>query len=123
MTARVRSAAETPPAMTWTVPEPQAVFDVPLDDGAIIHVRRHGKPGGTRIYLSHGNGFAADGYLPFWNRLVDRCELLVFDFRDHGQNLPGDPAHHTYAQMTRDLERVYQAMSARLGPKPSVGVF
>ncbi|MBI3516915.1 MAG: alpha/beta hydrolase [Proteobacteria bacterium] len=109
--------------MTWTVPEPQAVFDLPMDDGAIIRVRRHGKSDGTRIYLSHGNGFAADGYLPFWSRLTDRCELLVFDFRDHGQNVPADPAHHTYAQMTSDLGRVYQTMTARLGPKPSVGVF
>jgi len=110
--------------MAWTVPQPHDVFDVPLDDGATIRVRRHGKADGrVRLYASHGNGFAIDGYLPFWSRLADRCELLVFDARNHGQNAPSDPARHNYAQMARDLERVHETMTARLGPKISVGAF
>ena len=110
--------------MAWTVPAPDEVFDVPLDDGAAIAVRRHGRPDGrVRLFLSHGNGFAIDGYLPFWSRFADRCELVVFDFRNHGHNAPSDPAHHTYAQMARDLERVYRDVTARLGPKISVGAF
>ncbi|HUA56482.1 MAG TPA: alpha/beta hydrolase [Candidatus Sulfotelmatobacter sp.] len=106
------------------MPQPHDVFDVPLDDGATIRVRRHGKADGrVRLYASHGNGFAIDGYLPFWSRLADRCELLVFDARNHGQNAPSDPARHNYAQMARDLERVHETMTARLGPKISVGAF
>jgi len=33
------------------------------------------------------------------------------------------PANHTYAQLSRDLERVYQDVTAKLGPKKSVGIF
>jgi len=109
--------------MIWRVPEPHTTVDVALDDGATIRVRQHGNRGGPRLFLSHGNGFAADGYLPFWSRLLADFELLVFDFRNHGQNPPSEPAHHTYAQMARDLECVYQTMTARFGPKTSVGVF
>jgi pimeloyl-ACP methyl ester carboxylesterase len=109
--------------MSWRLPEPHAGFDVALDDGATIRVRRHGNRAGPRLFLSHGNGFAADGYLPFWSRLLADFELLVFDFRNHGHNPPSDPAHHTYAQMARDLERVHRAMTEELGPKLSVGVF
>jgi len=109
--------------MIWVLPEPRAVFDVELDDGSSIRVRQHGEIAGPRLFISHGNGFAADAYLPFWSRLLGRFELLVFDFRNHGHNEPSDPAHHTYAQMARDLERVYQDATARLGRKTSVGVF
>jgi pimeloyl-ACP methyl ester carboxylesterase len=109
---------------TWTVPAPSLMFDVPLEDGAVIKVRRHGNPDApTRVFFSHGNGFAADGYLPFWGRLLERCELLVFDFRNHGHNPPSDPTRHTYAQMARDLERVIVAADARLGRKTMVGIF
>jgi pimeloyl-ACP methyl ester carboxylesterase len=107
----------------WQVPEPHAVFDVALEDGAQIRVRQHGERAGPRLYVSHGNGFASDAYLPFWSRLLDRFELLMFDFRNHGHNAPSDPARHTYPQMARDLERVHQDMTARLGRKTSVGVF
>jgi pimeloyl-ACP methyl ester carboxylesterase len=109
--------------MIWQVPEPHAVFDVTLEDGAQIRVRQHGERAGPRLFISHGNGFAADAYLPFWGRLLDRFELLVFDFRNHGHNAPSDLARHNYPQMARDLERVYQDMTARLGRKTSVGVF
>ena len=110
--------------MTWIVPTPHLAFDVPLADGAAIRVRQHGnRAARVRLFLSHGNGFAADGYLPFWSRLLDDFELLVFDFRNHGHNAPSDPAHHTYAQMARDLERVHQDATARLGRKTHVGAF
>ena len=109
--------------MIWQVPEPHAVFDVTLEDGAQIRVRQHGERAGPRLYVSHGNGFAADAYLPFWSRLLDRFELMLFDFRNHGHNAQSDPARHNYPQMARDLERVYQDMTARLGRKTSVGVF
>jgi pimeloyl-ACP methyl ester carboxylesterase len=96
-----------------------------MGDGAIITVRRHGRPDGVRLYLSNGNGFAIDGYYPFWGPLAERFELIVFDFRNHGWNPPATSGKdgHTYAQMTLDLERVRRGVDARLGPRPGVGVF
>jgi pimeloyl-ACP methyl ester carboxylesterase len=98
-------------------------FDVPLEDGAIIRVRRHGDSGGVRILLSHGNGFAADGYFPYWQHLLASFDLVVFDFRNHGQNVPVVPPHHTYEQFTRDLECIVRAVKLRLGERPTVGLF
>ena len=96
-----------------------------MGDGAVIRIRRHGRRGGTRLVLSNGNGFAIDGYYPFWGPLADRFELIAFDFRNHGRNPPAASGKdgHTYAQMTLDLERVRREIDARLGPRPSVGVF
>lgn len=109
--------------MSFALPTPSLTFDVALDDGAKIRVRRHGRPEGVRLLLTHGNGFAADAYFPYWQHLLPRFDLLVFDFRNHGQNVPVVPAHHTYEQLTRDLERVLQGVSARLGTKPTAGIF
>jgi len=109
--------------MHFELPAPRLSFDVALDDGAQIRVRRHGNPGGVRLLLTHGNGFAADAYYPYWRHLLAKFDLLVFDFRNHGQNVPVEPSHHTYEQLTRDLERVLQEVTTRLGPRPTAGVF
>ncbi len=109
--------------MTFELPAPTLTFDVDLDDGAKIRVRRHGNPQGARILLSHGNGFAVDAYFPYWRHLLDRYDLMIFDFRNHGQNVPVEPSNHTYAQLTRDLERVITDVNIRLGSKKSVGIF
>jgi pimeloyl-ACP methyl ester carboxylesterase len=107
------------------VPAPLETFDIVMGDGAVIRVRRHGRPGGTRMLVSNGNGFAIDGYYPFWGPLTDRFEVIAFDFRNHGANprAASGKDGHTYAQMTLDLERVRRGVEARLGPKPTVGVF
>ena len=96
-----------------------------MGDGAIISVRRHGRTAGVRLLVSSGNGFAIDGYYPFWGPLAERFEVIVFDFRNHGSNPRASSGKdgHTYAQMTLDLERVRREVDARLGPKPTVGVF
>jgi pimeloyl-ACP methyl ester carboxylesterase len=109
--------------MTFTLPTPHESFDVAMDDGAPIRIRRHGNPEGVRLFVSHGNGFAIDGYLPFWGPLADRYDLVVFDFRNHGQNARSRNDRHNYLQFTHDLESVYQGVTRRLGPKTSVGVF
>jgi len=109
--------------MAFELPVPRMTFDVALEDGAKIRMRRHGNPDGVRLFLTHGNGFAADAYFPYWQHLLARFDLLVFDFRNHGQNVPVAPPHHTYEQLTRDLERVIQEVTTRLGPKPAAGVF
>jgi pimeloyl-ACP methyl ester carboxylesterase len=109
--------------MNFVVPAPSETFDIALEDGASIRIRRHGNPNGIRLAVTHGNGFAADAYLPFWQLLTSRHDVLVFDFRNHGQNIPVEPANHNYAQFSRDLDRVLDGIESRLGMKTTVGVF
>ncbi len=97
-----------------------------MGDGAVVRVRRHGRlEAGVRLLVSNGNGFAVDGYYPFWGPLAERFEVVAADVRNHGQNPPASSGRdgHTYAQMTLDLERVVRAVPARWGRKPTVGVF
>jgi pimeloyl-ACP methyl ester carboxylesterase len=109
--------------MRLEVPAPHETFEVALEDGARIKVRRHGRADGVRLFISHGNGFAIDGYLPYWEHFLSDHDVIIFDFRNHGQNVPVTPANHTYAQLSRDLDRVYQGVTARLGPRKSAGIF
>lgn len=109
--------------MQFELPVPSRTFEVPLEDGASIRVRRHGNPDGVRLLVSHGNGFAADAYFPYWRHLISKFDLLVFDFRNHGQNVPVEPPNQCYNQLSRDLERVTQEVRARLGQKRTVGIF
>jgi pimeloyl-ACP methyl ester carboxylesterase len=97
-------------------------FEVELDDGARIRMRRHGNASGIRLLLTHGNGFAADAYYPYWKHLLADFDVLVFDFRNHGQNVPAVPANHHYEQLSRDLEQVLRQTQAQLGPKRTVGI-
>jgi pimeloyl-ACP methyl ester carboxylesterase len=105
------------------LPKPGAVIDVAGAGGAVIRVRRHGNPRGPRLIVSHGNGFAIDGYLAFWGRFLAAFEIVAFDVRNHGWNLHADPADHDYAHMARDLNRVRDAAAAEFGRKPTAGVF
>jgi len=77
----------------------------------------------VRLLVTHGNGFAADAYYPYWRHLLSDFDVLVFDFRNHGQNVPVEPANHNYGQLSRDLERVVQETRSRLGPKKTAGIF
>src|SRR5574341_372933 len=96
-----------------------------MGDGAVVRVRRYARPDAVRLFVSGGNGFAIDGYVPFWGPLRDRFEIVAFDVRNHGWNPPAASGRdgHTYAQMALDLERVLRATAARFGPRPSVGAF
>ena len=96
-----------------------------MGDGAIVRVRRYAHAGAVRLFLSNGNGFAIDGYVPFWGVLRGRFELIVFDVRNHGQNPVAASGRdgHTYAQMALDLERVVRVVTDAFDPRPSVGVF
>jgi pimeloyl-ACP methyl ester carboxylesterase len=109
--------------MPFELPTPSTVLDVTLDDGATIRVRRHGNSDGVPLLLSHGNGFAADAYFPYWRHFLAQFDLMVFDFRNHGQNVPIAPSRHTYEQLTQDLERVIQAVKAEFGDRPTAGIF
>lgn len=110
--------------MTIELPAPHLVFDVVLQDGAITRVRQHGDPSAPlRLVLSHGSGFAIDGYLPFWQGLLEQFEVVLFDHRNHGWNAPSDPQRHHYSQLAHDTEVIHQGIVDHLGSKPSAGVF
>src|SRR3954467_2023791 len=102
---RLENSGRWSAAMQFEIPQPRMTFEVPLVDGARIVMRRHGNPDGVRLLVSHGHGFAADAYYPDWQHLLSRFDVLVFDFRNHGRNVPVVPANHDYAQLARDLER------------------
>ena len=50
--------------------------------------------------------------LPYWQQLTPKYDVLVFDFRNHGQNVPVEPSNHHLRAACRDLERVVQAVDA-----------
>ena len=105
------------------IPEPHDAADITLDDGALIRLRRHGNRTGPRVVLSHGNGFAIDGYFPFWRLLLDDFEVVVFDQRNHGRNPRHSEAHHTYQQIARDAAPIRAAIDKHFGAMPSAGIF
>jgi pimeloyl-ACP methyl ester carboxylesterase len=110
--------------MSSAAPGPLAEIRVTSSDGATLKVRRHGNPqAAVRLYVSHGNGFAIDGYVHFWRRFLAAFEVVAFDMRSHGQNLPADPANHDYAHMVGDIDAVGSAVAAEFGAKPAVGLF
>ncbi|MGE0799346.1 MAG: alpha/beta fold hydrolase [Lautropia sp.] len=98
-------------------------FSCRMSDGAQILVRRCGRIGMPRLVLSHGNGLAIDGYKVFWQLLLDRYEVVLFDFRNHGRNRsPGVAAHH-WAGFAADLDRIRDAIDESFGPSRTIGVF
>ena len=105
------------------IPTPRAVSEITGADGAIFRVRRHGNLRGPRLIVSHGNGFAIDGYADFWSRFLGDFELVLFDARNHGWNDRSDPSGHDYAHMARDLDLVRVAAEAEFGRKPTAGLF
>jgi pimeloyl-ACP methyl ester carboxylesterase len=109
--------------LSFEIPTPSLTFEVPLEDGARIVMRRHGNPDGVRLLVTHGNGFAADAYYPYWRQLLSKFDVLVFDFRNHGRNVPVTPANHNYAQLARDLERIVAAVTAKLPARNTAGIF
>ncbi len=112
-----------PTAGIVELPKPNRILDLKMDDGAIIRVRRHGNPAGPRLVLCHGNGLAIDAYLPFWNLLRDRYDLILFDVRNHGENPLHGGAGHDMAHFVVDLERILSEVDREFGPKPIAGVF
>ena len=94
-----------------------------MDDGALIRVRLHGNPDGLRLVLSHGNGFAADAYYPFWRPLAEHCEIVLFDIRNYGHNPFHGAAGHNSSRFVKDLDLIGRAVADAFGDKVSVGVF
>ena len=110
--------------MSVAVPQPHSQIEVASEDGALFKLRRHGDPrAATRLFISHGNGFAVDGYFHFWRRFLADFEVVLFDMRSHGRNPPADPADHDYAHMVEDIAAICRAVRAEFGAKPAAGLF
>lgn len=105
------------------IPEPKESFDLTAADGAVIRIRRHGNANGLRLVLCHGNGFAIDAYLPFWQQLTTRYDVVLYDQRNHGQNPRHKVDCHDLPNFVSDMEDVFWAIGARFGLSPTVGVF
>ena len=105
------------------LPEPSATARALLSDGSVTVVRRHGNPHGPRVVFSHGCGFAADLYWPYWSLLVDDCDVVVYDLRSHGWNEPSDLRVHNMPTLADDNRRILEAVQAAFGAKPTIGVY
>lgn len=102
---------------------PMDSFAASMTDGAELVLRRHGNTDKPRIIITHGNGFAVDGYRVFWEPLLADYEVVAFDMRNHGQSRPTGADGHNYLQMARDIGSVREAAASRWGEKKTVGVF
>ena len=107
----------------WEVPEPLAVAEARMADGASIVLRRHGNPEGPRLVLSHANGFSADAYFPFWSLLTGRFDVVLYDLRNHGWNPTGEQQAHTIPTFVQDTEHIAQGIDQHFGAKPKIGIF
>ena len=112
-----------PSQMNEPADSPESAFELVMDDGAQIALRRAGNPDGTRLFISHGNGFAVDGYRVFWEPLLRSFDVILFDMRNHGRSGRCGAEGHNYRQFCRDLGCIFRGVEERFGHKPSVGVF
>ena len=110
-------------AQVRRVPEPLAVHEVLLGDGAVTALRRHGNPSGPRIVMSHGNSLAIDLYYPFWSMFADDFDLVLYDLRNHGWNAVGPLRTHNVPTLIDDHLRIQEAIERGFGKKPQAGVF
>ena len=108
---------------TGQPPQPLSTIETRLSDGEVVVVRRHGNPDGPRLVLSHGLGFAADLYWPYWSLLAGDFDLVVYDLRSHGWNSVSPLRLHNLPTLLDDNRCVLEALGADFGVKPIVGVF
>ncbi len=97
--------------------------DVRSSDGAVIRYRQHGNLNGPRLVLSHGNGFAIEGYYAFWRLFLDRYEVLLHDLRNHGHNPYCGPDNHNYRGFVGDYRAMHEAVPRLFGEKPTAALY
>lgn len=73
--------------------------------------------------LSHGVGFAIDGFAMMWRHLEAEFDLVLFDMRGHGQNPVGDPASVSGPRIVEDMKDVLAKVRASWGDEPVWGCF
>lgn len=104
------------------LPSPDQSFTLRMDDGAGVSCRRFARPGATRLAITHGNGFAVDGYRIFWEPLLKEFDIVLFDMRNHGRSERVGADGHNYLQMARDMGTIRRGIDAELGPARTVAV-
>lgn len=104
-------------------PKPYRTVDLRSSDGAVIRVRQLGNLDGPRVMLSHGNGFAVEGYYAFWRHFLDDCEVILHDLRNHGENPLNDPPSHDYDGFVRDWEMLRREVPCLFGAKKTAGLY
>ena len=109
--------------ISWEIPDPEDVCEVRVDSNTSILLRRHGNRVGTRLVMSHGNGLAIDLYYPFWSRLCDDFDLVIYDLRNHGWNGVSPLEDHNIPTLVADHDLILAAIDEHFGKKTQVGVF
>ena len=94
-----------------------------LSDGAGILLRRTGNPEGPRLLVSHGTGFAVDGFARMWQPLAAGCDLVLFDLRGHGRNGAVAPQSVDAERLTRDMAEIVAGCHEHFGARPCFGLF
>ncbi|MDA1070304.1 MAG: alpha/beta hydrolase [Proteobacteria bacterium] len=94
-----------------------------LSDGADILLRRTGNPEGPRLLVSHGTGFAVDGFARMWQPLAATCDLVLFDLRGHGRNGAVAPQSVDAERLMRDMAEIVTACHEHFGARPCFGLF
>lgn len=92
-------------------------------DGTHLRVTRLPREGRPRLILSHGNGFAIDGYAAFWSLLAEDFEIILLDLRNHGQSGATLIDAHTIAAMADDHAAVAAGCREAFGARQTIGVF
>lgn len=94
-----------------------------LTDGAQVVLRRHGNPDGPRVLVSHGTGFAVDGFSRMWRPLCDEFDVITFDLRHHGLNPPCDPMSIDAERQNLDMAEVVAGVAEHFGARSAAGLF
>jgi pimeloyl-ACP methyl ester carboxylesterase len=92
-------------------------------DGADLCVRRYPLANRPRLVLSHGNGFAMDGYRAFWSLLTDEFEIVLSDLRNHGHSGATPVEAHAISAMAGDHALVAAFCLQAFGARRTCGVF
>lgn len=108
---------------TLEPPRPYRTVELRSTDGAIVRVRQLGNLEGPRVMLSHGNGFAIEGYYAFWRHFLDDCEVILHDLRNHGENPLNEPPNNDYDGFVRDWEMLRIEVPRLFGTKPTAGLY
>ena len=108
---------------SFMLPPPVATAELVMKDGARIRLRRYGRPGGTRLVFSHGNGLAINAYAPFWLPLAQDYDVVVFDIRNHGENPLHHAQAHSWESFYSDFEYIFEGLRLHFGAARTVGVF
>ncbi len=94
-----------------------------LTDGAQVMLRRHGNPDAPRLLVSHGTGFAVDGFSRMWRPLCNGFDVITFDLRHHGLNPPCDPMSIDAERQNLDMAEVVAGVGESFGARPAAGLF